>query len=126
VEDIVPAVGQGALAVETRAGEDWIAAQVREAVNDIETELCVLTERAALRAMMAGCSAPLGIYAERADARCSVRGIADGETTARAARSASVANALEAEALGEALAAALRADEKRDDSSRRAEGLSSS
>jgi hydroxymethylbilane synthase len=125
VEDVVPAVGQGALAVETRAGQDWIAAQVREAVNDAETELSVLAERAALRAMMAGCSAPLGIYAERANARCDVRGIADGEPPARAVRSAPVANAMEAEALGEALATALRADERRDESRPRAEGSSS-
>jgi hydroxymethylbilane synthase len=121
VDDVVPAVGQGALAVETRAGEDWIAAQVRDAVNDVESELCVLTERAALRAMMAGCSAPLGIYAERGDARCSVRGIADGETPARAVRSAPVANPVEAETLGEALATALRADGQPDESRRRAE-----
>ncbi|MEO7203024.1 MAG: hypothetical protein ABI431_09005, partial [Candidatus Tumulicola sp.] len=110
------------LAVETRASEEWIATQIREAVNDVETELCVLAERAALRAMMAGCSAPLGIYAERAGARCSVRGIADGEPPARAVRSAPVGNAMEAEALGEALAAALRADERRDESRPRAEG----
>lgn len=125
VDAVVPAVGQGALAVETRAGDDWISEQVREAVNDVETELCVLTERAALRAMMAGCSAPLGIYAERADARCSVRGIADGEPPVRAARSAPVANATEAEALGEALAATLRADDLRDESGQHAEGPSS-
>jgi hydroxymethylbilane synthase len=125
VDDVVPAVGQGALAIETRAGEDWIAAQIREAVNDVETELCVLTERAALRAMMAGCSAPLGIYAERADACCGVRGIADGEPPARAARSAVVGNAIEAEALGDALAVALRAGERRDESMQRAEGSSS-
>ncbi len=65
VEQIVPAVGQGALAVETRAGDD-VAAIVRDAVNDESAELCVECERAALRALHAGCSAPIGVHARLA------------------------------------------------------------
>ncbi|HEV3092571.1 MAG TPA: hydroxymethylbilane synthase [Candidatus Cybelea sp.] len=62
VEQIVPAVGQGALAVETAAGDD-VAAILRDAVNDESAELCVECERAALRALHAGCSAPIGVHA---------------------------------------------------------------
>ncbi len=75
VDRIVPAVGQGALAVETRAGDEELAALVREAVNDPASELCVACERAALRALRAGCSAPIGIHAR----------IHDGEMTVVAA-----------------------------------------
>jgi hydroxymethylbilane synthase len=63
VERLVPAVGQGALAVETRANDDALAETLRSAVNDPATELCVECERAALRELRAGCSAPLGIHA---------------------------------------------------------------
>jgi hydroxymethylbilane synthase len=63
IDAMVPAVGQGALAVETRVDDDRLLEVLREAVNDRETELCVTSERAALRAMHAGCSAPLGVHA---------------------------------------------------------------
>lgn len=63
VDRFVPAVGQGALAVETRAGDEPIAALLRETVNDPESERCVRCERAALAALHAGCSAPIGIHA---------------------------------------------------------------
>ncbi len=71
---IVPAVGQGALAVEMRVGDDGLAAQLREAVNDEETETCVVAERAALRELRAGCNAPLGIHARILDGRLIVDG----------------------------------------------------
>jgi len=63
VDALVPAVAQGALAVETRAGEAALAGELRAAINDPVTELCVTCERAALRALRAGCSAPVGVYA---------------------------------------------------------------
>lgn len=63
---LVPAVGQGALAIEMRVGEDQLASVLRSAVNDAHAELCVACERAALQRLRAGCSMPVGIYA-RAD-----------------------------------------------------------
>jgi hydroxymethylbilane synthase len=122
VDTLVPAVGQGALAIETRAEDDWIAAQIRDALNDAQTETCVLAERAALRALEAGCSAPLGIYAEWVSDGCDMRGIADGEPPVIARRKATIENAGEAEALGIALASDLRPPERRDAGSH-AEGL---
>jgi hydroxymethylbilane synthase len=118
----VPAVGQGALAVETRAGDDWVAAQIRDAVNDLRSELCVLAERSALQAMQAGCSAPIGIYAEWASDGCEMRGVADGEPPVAARRKAIIENAAGAQALGIELASDLRPAERRDGGSH-AEGL---
>jgi hydroxymethylbilane synthase len=115
VDVCVPAVGQGALAVETRAGDDWVAAQIRDAVNDLRSELRVLAERSALRAMQAGCSAPIGIYAEWASDGCEIRGVADGEPPVAARRKATIENAAGAEALGIALASDLRPVERRDE-----------
>ncbi len=58
---LVPAVAQGALAIETRAG-DPLAARVREAFNDPLSELSVRAERAFLHALRGGCEAPVGAY----------------------------------------------------------------
>jgi hydroxymethylbilane synthase len=62
-EQLVPAVGQGALAVEVRSEDDAVAALLRDAVNDLASELCIVCERSTLRALRAGCSAPLGVHA---------------------------------------------------------------
>ncbi len=62
-QTIVPAVGQGALAVETLATNATLAAALHTAVNHAPTQWCVEAERAVLRALRAGCSAPLGVHA---------------------------------------------------------------
>jgi hydroxymethylbilane synthase len=64
IDAVVPAVAQGALAVETRTTDDDVAAELHAAINDAAAELCVRCERAALRALRAGCSAPIGIHAQ--------------------------------------------------------------
>lgn len=64
IDELVPAVGQGALAVETRIGDGWIFDALRAAVNDPNSERRVSCERAALRALQAGCSAPIGVHAQ--------------------------------------------------------------
>ena len=102
VELVVPAVGQGALAVETRAQDDRLAETLRAAVNDPATELCVECERAALRELRAGCSAPLGIHAYLAGATMVVEGayVAASGTLYRKRLERSVATLEEARALG--------------------------
>jgi hydroxymethylbilane synthase len=111
VERIVPAVGQGALAVETRAGDDWLTGLLRSAANDGVSELCVACERAALAAMHAGCSAPIGIHA-RLDAGGMVVEAAvetQPQVLLRHRLQRAVATVEEAEALGTALASELSA-----------------
>jgi hydroxymethylbilane synthase len=109
VDRIVPAVGQGALAVETRAGEDWLTNALRSAANDSVSELCVVCERAALAAMHAGCSAPIGIHARLGAAGMMVDAAVEAEpgVILRHRIERSVATVQEAEALGTALAAEL-------------------
>jgi hydroxymethylbilane synthase len=63
VDVIVPAVAQGALAAETRRDEGELAGLLAAAINDSIAELCVCAERAALRALRAGCGAPVGVHA---------------------------------------------------------------
>ena len=59
-EDVVlPAVGQGALGIETRA-DDLRTCELVAALNDEETRACVTAERALLEALQGGCQVPLG------------------------------------------------------------------
>ena len=59
---LVPAVAQGALAIEMRAGDARIA-RMRELLNDPHTELAVRAERAFLRTLRGGCQVPVGAHA---------------------------------------------------------------
>jgi hydroxymethylbilane synthase len=79
VDAVVPAVGQGALAVETRCDDEILAALLRQTINDEPAEMCVIAERAALRAMRAGCSAPLGVHAHFSGATMIIHGAFSAE-----------------------------------------------
>ncbi len=107
VETLVPAAGQGALAVETRAGDDALARVLRACVGDAASELRIACERAALRALHAGCSAPIGIHARLEGERMVAIGAyaTDGANVQRERCEARVSTLEEAEALGAALAA---------------------
>jgi hydroxymethylbilane synthase len=56
---LLPAVGQGALALATRR-DDPLSGSIREALNHGPTERAVLAERAMLRALEGGCRVPVG------------------------------------------------------------------
>jgi hydroxymethylbilane synthase len=60
---ILPAPGQGALAVTVRQGDDAVAVAVRRAVHDTNVGLTVAAERAFLRGMEGGCQVPVAAYA---------------------------------------------------------------
>jgi hydroxymethylbilane synthase len=61
-EVCMPAVGQGAIAVECRAS-DAEAAQALEKLDDAETRTAIMAERALLSALQGGCQVPLGAWA---------------------------------------------------------------
>jgi hydroxymethylbilane synthase len=60
---MLPAPGQGALAVEVRAG-DVDTASVVGALDDPDTRACTTAERALLAELEAGCSSPVGALGE--------------------------------------------------------------
>ena len=60
---MLPAPGQGALAVECRTDDD-LAAQLREVLDDPRTRAAVEAERAVLATLEGGCSAPIGALAD--------------------------------------------------------------
>jgi len=107
VSVIVPATGQGALAIETLASEEALANELRAAVNDEAAERAVLCERAALRALQGGCQTPIGIFAGFMNGELRASGTVaavDGSRRVHREVSARVAGIAEAEALGRALA----------------------
>ena len=61
-ETILPAVGQGALAIEIRE-EDSELKEILQVLNDEETLACVTAERAFLRSLEGGCQVPIGANA---------------------------------------------------------------
>ena len=61
-DDMVPAPGQGALAVECRA-DDAELVGLLAAIDHAPTRAAVTAERSLLAALEAGCSAPVGAYA---------------------------------------------------------------
>ena len=75
IAQMVPAVGQGALAVEVRSDAVELGRLLREAVNDEQTERAVMCERAALRTLQGGCQAPIGIHARYEECRLVVDGL---------------------------------------------------
>ena len=64
---MLPAPGQGALAVECRADDTELVAEVSGALDDRHTRAAVTAERTVLADLEAGCSAPVGALAEVAD-----------------------------------------------------------
>lgn len=62
LEVMVPAVGQGALALELRAGDECTR-ELCEALASKQATHCVQAERQVMRALDGGCQVPLGAYA---------------------------------------------------------------
>ncbi|CAM3152965.1 hydroxymethylbilane synthase [Nocardioides dubius] len=61
---MLPAPGQGALAIECRSADVELVAQLAAHLDDADTRAAVTAERAVLRTLEAGCSAPVGALAE--------------------------------------------------------------
>ncbi|MDH3269453.1 MAG: hydroxymethylbilane synthase, partial [Ignavibacteria bacterium] len=60
---MLPAVGQGALGIETRA-DNKIVNEIVKSIHHDKTYKAVLAERALLKALEGGCQVPIGAYAE--------------------------------------------------------------
>ncbi|HXR14377.1 MAG TPA: hydroxymethylbilane synthase [Solirubrobacteraceae bacterium] len=69
--ELVPAAGQGTLAIETRVGDERTAAALAP-LRDSAAERALEAERTLVRALGAGCDTPLG---------CHARELADGSLT---------------------------------------------
>jgi hydroxymethylbilane synthase len=78
---MLPAVGQGALAVEMRERDEEVARLVQP-LNHLPTERAARAERAFLSALGGGCAVPVAAYATVSDGRLSLQGmVADPDGT---------------------------------------------
>ena len=102
----LPAVGQGALAIECRAGRGDVR-ELLAPLHDQATAACVHAERAVSRALGGSCQVPLGAYAEISDGVMHLRGIVASPDGKRVVRGEVCGDPRAPEAAGEALAAAL-------------------
>lgn len=87
---MLPAVGQGALGLETREDDD-ASIQALAAMDDANTRYAVLAERALLRTLRGGCIAPIGAWARIEGEELVIDGIvlnADGSKSIKAKASA--------------------------------------
>lgn len=70
----LPAVGQGALAIEARANDSEVL-QMLEFLNDPDTQAVTKAERAYLRLLEGGCQVPIGVYAEVCEQQILLRAV---------------------------------------------------
>jgi hydroxymethylbilane synthase len=104
-DEMLPAPGQGALAVECRAGDTGLVSVLAQ-VDDPGSHAAVTAERTVLAELQAGCSAPLGAYAAGTGVMhlTAIVVAEDGGTAVRASRSGPPSRA---EELGRDVAAEL-------------------
>lgn len=100
-EEIIPAAGQGILAVQGRAGEDY---SCLEGFGDADAAAEALAERAFVRRLDGGCSSPVAAHAKAGDGKITIRGLYYGEEEGRTCIGEICGEAAEAETLGIRLA----------------------
>ena len=101
---ILPAVGQGALAIECRADDGRIQEMI-DFLRDTEMTAAATAERAFLRRVEGGCQIPVGVYAEVGEGNVlHVEAMIASIDGMRVCRSRSMGTPAEAEKIGIALA----------------------
>jgi hydroxymethylbilane synthase len=111
--DMLPAVGQGALGIETRGGDERILGLLAP-LEDASTRAAVTAERALLHRLEGGCHVPIGALGEVEDDRVRLEALVaatDGTRVIRGTRAGPIA---QAEALGRDLAEDLLAQGARE------------
>jgi hydroxymethylbilane synthase len=105
-KDMIPAAGQGILAIQARAGEDHTYLRC---VNDPASQIAFSAERAFVRRLDGGCSSPIAAYAKISGGQVILHGLHYDEETGRHAVGVMEMPVAEAEKLGITLAEQLLA-----------------
>jgi hydroxymethylbilane synthase len=106
-EDIMlPAVGQGALAIETRAS-DGETSKLVAALDDSDSRTCITAERAVLGALEGGCQIPLGALGSLRGGELHLKAAVFSTAGSESVRCSENGPPEEAQAIGLRLAAAL-------------------
>jgi hydroxymethylbilane synthase len=96
IDDFLPAVGQGAIGIETRADDERTRALVTR-INDVDTAVALAAERAFLAVLDGSCRTPIAGHARVRDGKLHVRGMilrpdgSEAHETAREGRCAAAA-----------------------------------
>lgn len=102
-EILLPAVGQGALALVARRGDDAVLRFLRE-IDDPSSHSAVLAERSMLRGLEAGCRAPVAGRAQVAGGNLRLTGGVFSADGSRVLRETAEGLAADAESIGRSLA----------------------
>jgi hydroxymethylbilane synthase len=109
---MLPAPGQGALAVECREGDD-LAGELA-VLDDPHTRVAVTAERAVLATLEGGCVAPIGVLADVVEGETGeelwVRAVALSPDGAQAVRMSATGDPADAEGVGNGLASDMLAE----------------
>ena len=103
VAQMLPAIGQGALGIETRADDAQVGRLVAP-LNHEPTGLCVAAERALSRKLYGGCHLPLAGYAQLSGATLSISALVGSVDGSRVVQNRISGDAHDAEQLGRELA----------------------
>lgn len=103
LEEMIPAVGQGALGIETLKDKIWIKKLIK-VIHCKKTDLAVRAERTFLSTLEGGCQVPLGAYAYFERDKLIIRGFISDLEGERLYRWTEVGKPEEAELLGTNLA----------------------
>jgi len=101
IDAIIPAVCQGILAIQMRAGEE--TGYLQESIHCEETALCARAERAYLAKLGGDCNTPIGAHATISDAGMIVRGMTAARDCRKVYRASVTGDKHEAATLGEQL-----------------------
>lgn len=104
-EEVIPAAGQGILAVQGRAGEDYY---YLDCIMDQDGRTAALAERAFVRMLDGGCSSPIAAYAQIADGQVILSGLYYNEETGSYIIGKKQGPEKDAERIGRTLAAELK------------------
>jgi len=102
-DQMIPAVGQGAMAIEIRAADRDLQEVVRP-LHHAPTAAAVAAERALLRGLGGGCQAPIAAVGEVAGGRLRLRGLVAGPGGEPLLKERREGGAADAEAIGLAMA----------------------
>ena len=105
-DQLLPAVGQGALALEQRVGDVAVSRRLAP-LEEAATRVCVEAERAFLARLQGGCQVPLAAHAQLEGELLTLRGLVGTPDGTRVLRDAGTAPIPDAAALGRAVAESL-------------------
>jgi hydroxymethylbilane synthase len=100
----LPAIGQGALGLETRADDPDTIARIRRVLHDEATAACVLAERAFLARLHGGCQTPIAAHGSLVSGTLQLEGLVGATDGSTILRSSMAGPPSSATSLGKALA----------------------